>query len=110
MFRRFLLVATGSIVLLAALNASAQDQPLRIIAFGAHPDDCDIRAGGSAAKWAALGHKVRFVSVTNGDAGHHEQGGGQLAMRRRAEARRRAAGSASSTSSSTTTMASSCPT
>jgi LmbE family N-acetylglucosaminyl deacetylase len=61
-------------------------EPLRIIAFGAHPDDCDIRSGGVAAKWAALGHKVRFVAVTNGDAGHHEQGGGQLAMRRRAEA------------------------
>jgi len=75
-------------------------QPLRIIAFGAHPDDCDIRAGGTAAKWAALGHKVRFVSVTNGDAGHHEQGGGQLAMRRRAERRKPAAASASSTSSS----------
>ena len=61
-------------------------EPLRIIAFGAHPDDCDIRSGGVAAKWAALGHKVRFVAVTNGDAGHHEEGGGQLAMRRRAEA------------------------
>ena len=67
------------------VHAQAQE-PLRIIAFGAHPDDCDIRAGGTAAKWAALGHKVRFVAVTNGDAGHHEQGGGQLAMRRRAEA------------------------
>ena len=33
-----------------------------------------------------MGHKVRFVAVTNGDAGHHEEGGGQLAMRRRAEA------------------------
>ena len=30
--------------------------PLNIIAFGAHPDDCDIRAGGTAAKWAAAGH------------------------------------------------------
>ena len=29
---------------------------------------------------------MRFVAVTNGDAGHHEEGGGQLAMRRRAEA------------------------
>jgi LmbE family N-acetylglucosaminyl deacetylase len=65
--------------------ARAQE-PLRIIAFGAHPDDCDIRAGGTAARWAAMGHKVRFVAVTNGDAGHHEEGGGQLAMRRRAEA------------------------
>ncbi len=64
----------------------AQDQPLRVIAFGAHPDDCDIGAGGLAAKYAALGHKVKFVSLTNGDAGHQSMGGGQLAMRRRAEA------------------------
>src|SRR6476646_4445348 len=68
------------------LPSSTADEPLRIIAFGAHPDDCDIRAGGVAAKWAALGHKVRFVSVTNGDAGHMSEGGGQLAMRRRKEA------------------------
>ena len=61
--------------------------PLNVIAFGAHPDDCDIRAGGVGAKWAAAGHKVRFVSVTNGDAGHQSQGGGALAARRREEAR-----------------------
>jgi LmbE family N-acetylglucosaminyl deacetylase len=30
---------------------------------------------------------VRFVSVTNGDAGHQTEGGGALAARRRAEAR-----------------------
>lgn len=60
--------------------------PLNIIAFGAHPDDCDIRAGGTAAKWAAMGHRVRFVAVTNGDAGHQSEGGGALAARRRAEA------------------------
>ena len=75
----------GAALLAATVPVRAQE-PLRIIAFGAHPDDCDIRAGGVAAKWAALGHKVRFVAVTNGDAGHHEEGGGQLAMRRRAEA------------------------
>ena len=61
--------------------------PLNIIAFGAHPDDCDGRAGGTAVKWAAAGHRVRFVSVTNGDAGHQSQGGGALAARRRAEAK-----------------------
>jgi len=59
---------------------------LRIIAFGAHPDDCDLRAGGTAARWAALGHQVKFVSVTNGDAGHCQMGGGELAKRRRREA------------------------
>jgi LmbE family N-acetylglucosaminyl deacetylase len=65
---------------------SAQNQPVRIIAFGAHPDDCDLGAGGLAAKYAALGHKVKFVSLTNGDAGHQSQGGEELAKRRRAEA------------------------
>jgi LmbE family N-acetylglucosaminyl deacetylase len=65
----------------------AADGRLNIIAFGAHPDDCDQRAGGTAAKYAALGHRVRFVSVTNGDAGHQTEGGGALAARRRSEAR-----------------------
>jgi LmbE family N-acetylglucosaminyl deacetylase len=68
-------------------RADAQQAPLNIIAIGAHPDDCDIRAGGSAAKWVAAGHRVRFVAVTNGDAGHQSEGGGMLAARRRAEAR-----------------------
>jgi LmbE family N-acetylglucosaminyl deacetylase len=67
-------------------QAAPAASPLNIIAFGAHPDDCDIRAGGTAAKWAAAGHRVRFVSVTSGDAGHQSQGGGALAARRRAEA------------------------
>src|SRR5437867_13282661 len=80
-----LLFLTGSLVLMIAL-AVGQDRRLNIIAFGAHPDDCDGRAGGIGAKWAALGHRVRFVAVTNGDAGHQTQGGGALAARRRAEA------------------------
>jgi LmbE family N-acetylglucosaminyl deacetylase len=61
-------------------------QPLKILVFGAHPDDCDIKVGGLAILYAQLGHQVRFVSVTNGDAGHHEIGGVELARRRRAEA------------------------
>jgi len=65
--------------------ALAQDSKVRIIAFGAHPDDCDVRAGGTAALFARMGHAVKFVSVTNGDAGHQSMGGGALAKRRRAE-------------------------
>jgi LmbE family N-acetylglucosaminyl deacetylase len=80
-----LMLAGLALPALAYAQASSST-PLRIIMFGAHPDDCDIRSAGTAAKWVALGHKVRFVSVTNGDAGHHEMGGGMLAMRRRAEA------------------------
>ena len=58
--------------------ASAQNEPVRVIAFGAHPDDCDLGAGGLAAKYATLGFKVKFVSLTNGDAGHQTQGGKNL--------------------------------
>jgi len=96
-------VTTFTIGLLAALEVSlagvgARQEPspervrqpsadgkLNIIAFGAHPDDCDQGAGGVATLYAALGHRVRFVSVTNGDAGHQTEGGGALAARRRAE-------------------------
>lgn len=63
----------------------AQDRPLQIIMIGAHPDDCDIKSGGTAALFVALGHHVKFVSVTNGDAGHQSEGGGMLAKRRNAE-------------------------
>jgi LmbE family N-acetylglucosaminyl deacetylase len=67
-----------------------QDGKLRIIAFGAHPDDCEIQAGGAAAKWAARGHKVKFVSLTNGDIGHWQMAGGPLAQRRLEEVKRAA--------------------
>lgn len=55
--------------------------------IGAHPDDCEYHAGGLAVKYRRLGHAVKFVSLTNGDAGHHETGGAELARRRREEAR-----------------------
>ena len=66
-------------------TAIAQAQPLRIIAFGAHPDDAELKASGVAALWAAAGHKVKFVSMTNGDVGHFGTAGGPLARRRAAE-------------------------
>ena len=65
---------------LSLLNA--QEKPLQIIMIGAHPDDCDIKSGGTAALFIAMGHHVKFLSVTNGDAGHMNEGGGMLAKRR----------------------------
>jgi LmbE family N-acetylglucosaminyl deacetylase len=64
------------------------EKTLRIIAFGAHPDDCEYVAAGVAARWARAGHAVKFVSVTNGDVGHFAQAGGPLAQRRAGEVRR----------------------
>lgn len=69
----------------AAANAQ-QNAPLKIIMFGAHPDDCDLDGGGTAILYSKMGHKVKFVSVTNGDAGHQEMKGEALAKRRLAEA------------------------
>ncbi len=70
---------------LAPAAALAQEGRLRIIAIAAHPDDCDIKFSGTASKLAKAGHAVKFLSVTNGDAGHQNEGGGILAKRRYAE-------------------------
>lgn len=69
----------------AAVVAPPDDGKLRIICFGAHPDDCELQAGGTAALWAAKGHHVLFVSVSNGDIGHWREAGGPLAVRRKTE-------------------------
>lgn len=64
-----------------------QGQKLHIIIIGAHPDDPD-EAGGTAYKWAQMGHDVLMVSLTNGDAGHQTINAKKLAKIRREEARK----------------------
>lgn len=64
----------------------AEKQQLRVLIFGAHPDDPDSKSGGTAALYAKHGHIVKMVSLTNGDAGHMWEGGAPLAWRRRIEA------------------------
>lgn len=75
---------------LIANAASAQTpakEKIRVIAIFAHPDDADSKMAGTAALLAERGVAVKFLSLTNGNAGHHEQGGGILATRRRLEAK-----------------------
>jgi LmbE family N-acetylglucosaminyl deacetylase len=90
------IVPAVAILVLAAASARAQapratpppmapGAVLRIITFGAHPDDCELDAAGVAAQWAAAGHKFKCVAVTNGDIGHWGSAGGPLALRRHAE-------------------------
>src|SRR6516164_4326458 len=69
----------------AAATPPASDGKLRIIIFGAHPDDAEYRGAGVAMKWARQGHHVKLVSATNGDIGHWGMAGGPLAARRRKE-------------------------
>ncbi|MBS1873222.1 MAG: PIG-L family deacetylase [Acidobacteria bacterium] len=75
-----------------SLTAAAQAQPapandgkLRVIVFGAHPDDPEYQSAGVAMKWARAGHHVKLVAATNGDIGHWGMAGGPLAKRRHEE-------------------------
>ena len=72
-------------------NPTVEKSDLRVMVIGAHPDDADNLAGGTAVKFARAGARVRFVSVCNGDKGHHEMPCQELAERRRIEATRAAA-------------------
>ena len=95
MLKRFTLQLLSLIVLLthpaiictaqSTTNGNQDDGKLRVVCFGAHPDDAEYKSGGTAAMWANLGHHVLLVSVTNGDIGHWKMAGGELAKRRTAE-------------------------
>src|SRR6188472_232771 len=75
------------LVIYSMMNLNAQDNSkVRVIMIGAHPDDCDQDGGGTAILFAKMGYAVKFVSVTNGDAGHQAMRGTELAKRRYAEA------------------------
>lgn len=76
-----------SLLLLGVLPVFAQDATVNVLVIGAHPDDCDGDAGGTAILFARMGHRVKFISMTNGDAGHFNKGGGHLARIRMEEAK-----------------------
>lgn len=63
------------------------ENQVRVLVIGAHPDEPDIYAGGTAALFTSMGHKVKFLSLTNGSAGHYEQSGESLVNRRKQEAK-----------------------
>lgn len=58
----------------------------KYLIFGAHPDDPDLMFGGCAIKLARAGHAVKFVSCTDGGAGHYNMERTALVERRHREA------------------------
>ena len=66
-------------------------ETFRVMVIGAHPDDCEIKCSGIAAKWTADGHAVCFCSVTDGRSGHHQHQPDDLAALRQQEAANAAA-------------------
>lgn len=59
---------------------------LNVLVIAAHPDEPEEYAGGTAALYAELGHRVKFLTLTNGDIGHYNYKGPELAERRHGEA------------------------
>ncbi len=62
-------------------------EELRLLVLVAHPDDAEFHAGGLAARYTQAGHVVKFVSVTDGGAGHHQLDRDTLIRVRRQEAK-----------------------
>lgn len=63
---------------------------IRVLAFGAHPDDVEIGCGGFIAALIQAGHHVVSVAVTSGEAGSQTIPTDQLTQIREAEARQAA--------------------
>lgn len=57
-----------------------------ILAIHAHPDDCEILAGGTLARLAGAGHRVVMATFTPGDCGSREHGADEISAIRRSEA------------------------
>ena len=51
------------------MSAPLDDTPASVLAVYAHPDDPEISAGGTLARWAAAGAEVWTLITTRGDKG-----------------------------------------
>lgn len=61
------------------------DRKLNVLFIGAHPDDCDFKAGGLALKYTRAGHRVKFLSLCDGSGGHQTMTAPEIAARRKLE-------------------------
>lgn len=59
---------------------------MNILAIGAHPDDVDLLAGGTLARYAAAGHHVTIAVATNGNVGSPTLSAEEIATIRHSEA------------------------
>lgn len=60
-------------------------EQLKVLMLGAHQDDNDFLSGGIALKYIKAGHRVRFLTLTDGRGGHHEMSPEETVVRRRRE-------------------------
>ena len=74
------------ITLLSAYTVGISQEKLKVMVIFAHPDEGEIYTGGITALYVEMGHEVKFMSLTNGDAGHYSMKPEDLAKRRYSEA------------------------
>jgi len=67
-------------------DAAINPRKLNVLVIFAHPDEGEIYAGGISSIYSKMGHNVKFLSLTNGDAGHWSMDPESLAKRRYKEA------------------------
>ncbi|MBQ7386870.1 MAG: PIG-L family deacetylase [Clostridia bacterium] len=58
---------------------------MKILMIGAHQDDNEFRCGALAYKYVQLGHEVKFLSMCNGNGGHHIMTPAETSARRYGE-------------------------
>jgi len=59
---------------------------MRVLAFGAHPDDIEFRVAGTLAKMASRGDEIYMCVVTNGNIGSYNRTKEEIAAMRHKEA------------------------
>lgn len=60
---------------------------MRVLAFGAHPDDIEFQAAGTLAKYAKRGDEIFMAVATNGNIGSFRMSKKEIAETRNKEAR-----------------------
>lgn len=63
------------------MRSANVNEPMRILALGAHPDDIEVGCGGTLIKYAENGHRIFLMVMTQGGAG------GNVSIRRREQER-----------------------
>lgn len=62
------------------MNALGDSVPERVLAVYAHPDDPEISAGGTLARWADAGASVWVLITTRGEKGTNDPGADLVAL------------------------------
>ena len=66
---------------------STTNNPRRILAIHAHPDDIEFQCAGTLALLQEKGHQITYVTMSPGDGGSAVMGPDEIAEVRRKEAK-----------------------